>query len=193
MTQAKTRREAPASRGEARTSREGSSADTRAPMNEPTPPFKPQQQRSPGSEAALKPVPRYEAPRYRAADKLAGQVALITGGDSGIGRAVAVLFAREGADVAISYLPEEQSDAEVTRDAVTACGRRCELLPGDLSDAAFCRTLVDQTVAKFERLDILVSNAAHQRSKTLDELDDEEMQYTFDTNILAYMRLARPR
>ena len=189
-------REPPSSRAETRPTADAQATprgavETRAPLKQPTPPFKSQQQQPPGAESELQPVPRYEAPRYRPADKLAGQVALITGGDSGIGRAVAVLFAREGADVAISYLPEEQSDAEATRDAVVACGRRCELLPGDLSDAAFCETLIEQTMTKFERLDILVSNAAHQRSKSIDELDDKELQYTFDTNILAYMRLAR--
>jgi NAD(P)-dependent dehydrogenase (short-subunit alcohol dehydrogenase family) len=193
MTQSRNSQgESPASRGETRTRDEATPrGDTRAPLKEPTPPYKPQHQQAPGVESELQPAPRYEAPRYRPADKLAGQVALITGGDSGIGRAVAVLFAREGADVAISYLPEEQSDAEETRDAVLACGRRCELLPGDLSDAAFCETLVEQTVEKFQRLDVLVSNAAHQKRKTLEELDDTEMRYTFETNILAYMRLAR--
>jgi NAD(P)-dependent dehydrogenase (short-subunit alcohol dehydrogenase family) len=160
-------------------------------LKEPTPPFKEQQQQPPGREFDLQPAPRYTAPRYRAANKLAGLVALITGGDSGIGRAVAVLFAREGADVAISYLPEEQSDAEETRRAVAACGRRCELLPGDLRDPQFCESLIEQTVAKFKRLDLLVSNAAQQRSKTLDQLDDSELEATFETNIFAYMRLAR--
>jgi hypothetical protein len=144
----------------------------RAPLKEPVPPFKEQQQQPPGRESELQPAPRYTAPRYRAADKLKGLAALITGGDSGIGRAVAVLFAREGADVAISYLPEEQADAEETRRAVEECGRRCELLPGDLRDARFCDALVEQTVAKFRRLDVLVSNAAQQRSKSLDQLDD---------------------
>jgi NAD(P)-dependent dehydrogenase (short-subunit alcohol dehydrogenase family) len=163
----------------------------RAPLKEPVPPFKEQQQQPPGRESELQPAPRYTAPRYRAADKLKGLAALITGGDSGIGRAVAVLFAREGADVAISYLPEEQADAEETRRAVEECGRRCELLPGDLRDARFCDALVEQTVAKFKRLDVLVSNAAQQRSKSLDQLDDSELEATFETNIFAYMRLAR--
>jgi NAD(P)-dependent dehydrogenase (short-subunit alcohol dehydrogenase family) len=117
---------------------------------------------------------------------------LITGGDSGIGRAVAVLFAREGADVAINYLPQEQSDAEETRDAVEAEGRHCVLMPGDLTNAEFCRSLVDRAVDELGKLDILVSNAAHQNRKdTLAELTDEEMATTFETNVYACIRLAR--
>jgi NAD(P)-dependent dehydrogenase (short-subunit alcohol dehydrogenase family) len=116
---------------------------------------------------------------------------LITGGDSGIGRAVAVLYAREGADVAIVYLPEEQSDAEDTRAIVEAEGRVCELIPGDLVDAAFCDEVVERTVGAFGRLDILVSNAAQQSSKKLEDLRDDDLERTFQTNIFAYIRLAR--
>jgi NAD(P)-dependent dehydrogenase (short-subunit alcohol dehydrogenase family) len=129
--------------------------------------------------------------RYRAAGKLQGQVALITGGDSGIGRAVAILYAREGADVAINYLPDEQSDAEDTRAIVEAEGRACELIPGDLTDAVFCDEVIERTVGAFGRLDILVSNAAQQSSKKLEELQDDDLERTFQTNIFAYMRLAR--
>ena len=119
-------------------------------------------------------------------------MALITGGDSGIGRAVAVIYAREGADVAIAYLPEEQSDAEETRRHVQAAGRRCELLPGDLTDAAYCDALVEKTVATFGQLDILVSNAAHQnRKQTLEEITDEEFDRTFKINVYACFRLCR--
>jgi len=161
-------------------------------QNEPKPPFPKQHQEQPGLESKLSPRPRYEAEDYRAAGKLAGKAALITGGDSGIGRAVAVLFAREGADVAIGYLPQEQSDAEETKRAVEAEGRQCVLLPGDLTDAAFCDRIVEDTVAKLGKLDILVSNAAHQtRKNSLDELTDEELDTTFKTNIYAYIRLAR--
>jgi NAD(P)-dependent dehydrogenase (short-subunit alcohol dehydrogenase family) len=165
--------------------------ETSAPLKEPKPPFKKQQQQPPGLESALDPAPRFEAPRYKAAGKLKGQVALITGGDSGIGRAVAALYAREGANVAIVYLPEEQSDAAETRAIVEAEGRICELIPGDLADAAFCDEVVERTVGAFGRLDILVSNAAQQSSKKLEDLQDDDLERTFQTNIFAYMRLSR--
>lgn len=163
-----------------------------AVLEEPKPPFKPQHQQAPGKESEIDPQPRYQAARYKPAGKLQGLAALITGGDSGIGRAVAVLYAREGADVCISYLPDEQEDAEQTRRAVEEAGRRCVLVPGDLADANYCNQLVERTVKELGRLDILVSNAAQQsRKATLDELDDADMERTFDVNILAYMRLAR--
>ena len=170
---------------------EAQDTETSAPVKQPRPPFKKQRQQPPGLESELDPAPRFEAPRYRAAGKLEGQVALITGGDSGIGRAVATLYAREGADIAIVYLPEEQSDAEDTRASVEAEGRVCELIPGDLVDAVFCDEVIERTVGAFGRLDILVSNAAQQSSKKLEELQDEDMERTFQTNIFAYMRLAR--
>jgi NAD(P)-dependent dehydrogenase (short-subunit alcohol dehydrogenase family) len=160
--------------------------------SEPKPPFPKQHQRGSGRESKLTPRPEYRAPEYRAAGKLADRIALITGGDSGIGRAVAALYAREGADVAISYLPEEQQDAEETRDAVAAQGRRCLLLPADLTTVEACESVVEKTVQEYGRLDILVSNAAHQnRKKSLDEVTDEEFDRTFKTNIYAYFRLAR--
>ena len=165
--------------------------ETSAPLKEPKPPFKKQQQQPPGLESALDPAPRFEAPRYKAAGKLKGQIALITGGDSGIGRAVATLYAREGANVAIVYLPEEQSDAEDTRAIVEAEGRICELIPGDLADPAFCDEVVERTVGAFGRLDILVSNAAQQSSKKLEDLKDEDLERTFQVNVFAYVRLAR--
>jgi NAD(P)-dependent dehydrogenase (short-subunit alcohol dehydrogenase family) len=163
-----------------------------ATLDEPKPPFPKQHQDKPGLESELDPKPRYEAPTYKACGKLEGKAALVTGGDSGIGRAVAVLYAREGADVAIAYLPEEQSDAEQTRDAIEKEGRRCLLLPGDLADADYCDRIVGDTVRHFGKLDILVSNAAHQnRKESLEELTDEEMERTFETNVYAYVRLAR--
>lgn len=159
---------------------------------EPRSPMPPQHQEGVGLESKLTPRPRYEAPLYKPAGKLEGQVALVTGGDSGIGRAVAVIYAREGADVAINYLPEEQSDAEETRRRIVAEGRRCELVPGDLADAAVCDELVEETVKRFGKIDILVSNAAHQNRKpSLDDVTDEELDLTFRTNIYAYFRLAR--
>jgi NAD(P)-dependent dehydrogenase (short-subunit alcohol dehydrogenase family) len=161
-------------------------------QGEPKPPFPKQKQSGVGLESELDPRPRYQAAQYKPAGKLEGKCALITGGDSGIGRAVAVIYAREGADVAISYLPEEQSDAEETLRAVEAEGRRCVLLPGDLSEPKFADTLIDETVNELGKLDILVSNAAHQNRKdSLDELTDEELETTFDVNILAYIRLCR--
>jgi NAD(P)-dependent dehydrogenase (short-subunit alcohol dehydrogenase family) len=163
-----------------------------APVEEPRPPFPEQHQDSPGLESKLKPAPRYQAEAYKPAGKLKGKVALITGGDSGIGRAVAIMYAREGAAVAINYLAEEQPDAEKTRAEVEARGGECLLIPGDLTDKGVCRKLVEDTVKHFGELDILVSNAAHQRRKqSLEELTDEELEYTFDTNVFAYVRLAR--
>jgi len=159
---------------------------------EPTPPFPKQHQQAPGLESKLSPRPRYEASSYKPAGKLEGKVALVTGGDSGIGRAVAVLYAREGADVAINYLPAEQSDADETKAAIEREGRRCLLLPGDLTEASLCEDLVDQTVSELGKLDILVSNAAHQNRKDeLADLTDEELDTTFRTNVYAYIRLAR--
>jgi NAD(P)-dependent dehydrogenase (short-subunit alcohol dehydrogenase family) len=167
-------------------------SDKTAQPQEPRLPFPVQHQDSPGSESELQPRPRFEADEYKPAGKLLDKAALITGGDSGIGRAVAVIFAREGAAVAINYLAQEQSDAEATKAAIEEQGGTCVLLPGDLTDRKFCGTLVEQTVRKLGRLDILVSNAAHQmRKDDLDELTDEELEYTFDTNMFAYVRLAR--
>src|SRR4029079_16851268 len=133
--------------------------------SEPKPRCAEQHQPPPGLEAELNPRPRYEARRYRAAGRLEGKVALITGGDSGIGRAVAVLYAREGADVAICYLPEEERDAEETARAIKAEGRRCLRLPGDLTSVTACEDAVEKTVSKMGGLDILVSNAAYQQRK----------------------------
>jgi len=117
---------------------------------------------------------------------------LITGGDLGIGRAVALLYAREGADVAISYLPQEQTDAEETRRAVEGEGRRCLMLPGDLTEEGMCDHIVQRTVDELGKLDILVSNAAHQsRKKSLEEVTDEEFDRTFRTNVYSYFKLSR--
>ena len=161
-------------------------------MAEPKPPFPPQHQTAPGLESKVKPRPRYEAEAYKAAGKLKGKTALITGGDSGIGRAVALLYAREGARVAITYLPEEQSDADETRRIVEAAGAQCLLLCGDLTDPKFCSDAVEATVRGLGGLDILVSNAAQQsRKETLDELTDADLDRTFRTNVYAYFRLAR--
>jgi len=165
---------------------------TDSPMREPMPPFPEQHQEGVGLEKNLDPRPRYQAENYRAAGKLDGKVALITGGDSGIGRAVAVLFAREGASVAISYLPEEQPDADETKKAIEAAGAKCIAIPGDLTDARFCDDLVEQTVRQLGKLDILVANAAHQnRKESLEDVTDQEFDETFKTNIYSYFRLSR--
>lgn len=159
---------------------------------EPKVPFPRQHQAQPGLESKLKPLPRWEASRYRAAGKLEGKVALITGGDSGIGRAVAFLYAREGADVAINFLPEEQTDAAEVRRSIEALGRRCLLLPGDLTRANVCTQIVEKTVRELGQLDILVSNAAHQsRKESIEKVTDEEFDRTYKTNIYAYFRLCK--
>ncbi len=143
-------------------------------------------------ESKLRPQPRWQATRYRPAGKLEDKVALITGGDSGIGRAVAFLYAREGADVAIAYLPQEQSDAEAVKRSVEAVGRSCLLLPADLSREAACREIVEKTVKHFGKLDVLVSNAAYQgRNDSLEEVTTEEFDHTFKTNIYAYFHLVK--
>lgn len=161
-------------------------------QSEPKPPYPEQHYRAPGLESKLKPLPRWQAPRYRAAGKLEDKVALITGGDSGIGRAVAFLFAREGADVAIAFLPSEKSDAEEVRRSVEALGRKCLLLPGDLSRSPACADAVAKTVKHFGKLDILVPNAAYQNRKpTLEAVSDEEFDLTFRTNIYAYFWLVK--
>ncbi|GEB51315.1 short-chain dehydrogenase [Streptomyces cacaoi] len=166
--------------------------DTAVPQidAEPVPPFEKQKQDPPGLESEMSPRPRYLAERYRPADKLAGKVALITGGDSGIGRAVALLYAREGADVALVYLPYEQSDAEEARAAVEEQGRRCLLLPGDLQDEDFCRDAVERTVRELGGLNILVNNAAYLNSKmALDQLTSADWDRTFKTNVYSCFHL----
>lgn len=161
-------------------------------QQEPKSPLPPQHQPRPGIEAKMEPRPRYEAPLYKGSEKLKDKVALITGGDSGIGRAVAVLYAREGADVAIVYLEEEQQDAEETKQAVENEGRECLLIPGDVTELSFCRRAVAQTARKFGKLDILVNNAAFQkRQEGLEQLSEEQFEKTFRTNIFGYFYMAK--
>lgn len=151
-----------------------------------------QHQPRPGIEDEMEPRPQFAAPDYKGAEKLKDKVALITGGDSGIGRSVAVLYAREGADVAIVYLPEEQKDAEETAKFVANEGRKCLLIAGDVKDAAFCADAVGKAVSELGKLDILVNNAAYQHhQKSLEEISDEQLEQTFRTNIFGYFYLAR--
>jgi NAD(P)-dependent dehydrogenase (short-subunit alcohol dehydrogenase family) len=151
-----------------------------------------QHQRKPGIEAKLVPRPRYQAPRYKGADKLSDKVALITGADSGIGRAVAVLFAREGADVAFTYLPVEKSDAKETARAIKEEGREALAIAGDITEPDFCDDAVASVIEKFGQLDILVNNAAYQQHrKGLEEITDEQLDRTFKTNIYGYFRMTK--
>ncbi|MDX6577734.1 MAG: hypothetical protein QOE96_3687 [Blastocatellia bacterium] len=161
-------------------------------IKEPKSPMPAQHQEKPGLESKVTPRPRYQARHYKGAEKLLDKVALITGGDSGIGRAVAVLFAREGADVAIVYLPEEQSDAEETQRAIEKEERRALLVPGDVRHAEFCNRAVATTVAEFGQLDLLVNNAAFQQhQESLTDISDEQWDTTFKTNIYGYFYMAR--
>ena len=150
------------------------------------------QQPSPGLVAQMKTKPDHGEESYVGKGLLKGKVALITGGDSGIGKAVAIAYAREGADVAISYLAVEQADAENTRVWVEKAGQRCVLLPGDIRDRDHCVALVERTVAELGGLDILVNNAAAQTmNEDLDSIDDDEMQNAFAANVFAMLRLAK--
>ena len=158
---------------------------------QPVNPVPAQHLSKPGNEAAMALRPRFEAPGYRGSGKLKGMAALITGGDSGIGRAVAVLYAREGADVAIVYL-EEDADAGETRRHVEAEGARCVLIRGDVRDPAFCRQAVGRTLEAFGKLDILVNNAAFQlHADAIEDITDERLDLTLQTNVAGYFQMAR--
>lgn len=165
--------------------------ERREPAAEPKPPFPKQHLEGTGSEAELRPRPRYDASQYRPANKLKGKVALITGGDSGIGRAVAVIYAREGADVAISYFSHD-GDAAETKAAVEKEGGRCLVLKGDVADPDFCEQCAERVMSELGRLDILVSNAAVQtRVPDLAGLSDEQIERTFQVNVFGYLRMVR--
>ena len=152
----------------------------------------PQRQSQPGIEQEMTPQPDAANRRHEGTGKLAGKVALISGGDSGIGRAVAVLFAREGADVAIGHLAEEETDASETVKLVEAEGRRCLALPGDIGDESFCQQAVERTVRELGRLDVLVNNAAEQHTTaSIAEISAEQLERTFRTNIFAMFFLAK--
>jgi NAD(P)-dependent dehydrogenase (short-subunit alcohol dehydrogenase family) len=151
----------------------------------------PQQQEVPGVQSKMTPVPDCGEESYQGSGKLTGKIAVITGGDSGIGRAVAIAYAREGADVLISYLSED-SDAKDTADYVEKAGRRAVLVKGDIADPQHCRDIIQTAVDELGGIDILVSNAAYQMThETLEEISDDEWDYTFDTNIGAMFRLCK--
>src|SRR5687768_2703185 len=154
--------------------------------------IRPPQTQSPPAEASqMLPKPRAQDPRHKGSGKLAGRVALITGGDSGIGRAVAVAFAKEGADVAVSYLSEHKDAAETQR-LVKSHGRKCLLIPGDIGYESHCLKIVEQTVEEFGRLDVLVNNAAEQHPKqSIEEIDREQLERTFQTNIYSYFFMTK--
>jgi NAD(P)-dependent dehydrogenase (short-subunit alcohol dehydrogenase family) len=157
----------------------------------PVPPLPAQHLKKPGLEADLELEPMYDAPHYKGSEKLCDMVALITGGDSGIGRAVAVLFAREGADVAVAYL-DEHEDAEQTKRAVEKEGRRCILLPGDVADPKYCKAAVAKTVKAFGKLDILVNNAAFQEHvNKFEDLTEAHFDRTIKTNLYGYFHMAQ--
>jgi NAD(P)-dependent dehydrogenase (short-subunit alcohol dehydrogenase family) len=151
----------------------------------------PQEQPEPGKEGLMNPRPEFRGEDYKAAGKLQGKVAIITGGDSGIGRSVAVLFAREGADVAILYLDQDQ-DANETRRVVESHGRQCLTFAGDVADRDVCRKVVDETLAKFGRLDILVNNAAEQHpQKSFEDISQEQWEKTFRTNVFGMFQMTQ--
>ena len=151
----------------------------------------PQEQPEPGKEGLMNPRPEYRGEDYKAAGKLEGKVAIITGGDSGIGRSVAVLYAREGADVAILYLDQHQ-DAEETRTVVEQYGRRCLTFAGDVADRDVCRKVIDETLAAFGKLDILVNNAAEQHpQESLEDISEEQWEKTFRTNIFGIFQMTK--
>ena len=155
-------------------------------MNQP-----PQQQEVPGTQGAMTPTPDCGESSYRGSGKLTGKAAVITGGDSGIGRAVAIAFAREGADVLLSYL-DEDADAQATAALVREAGQKAVVVSGDVSKAAHCREVIDRAVAEFGRVDVLVSNAAFQMSRdSLSDIPDDEWDYTLATNLSAFFHLSK--
>jgi NAD(P)-dependent dehydrogenase (short-subunit alcohol dehydrogenase family) len=157
----------------------------------PKPPFRNQPQPMPGSSAKMDPQPDYGEQSYRGSGRLTGKKAIITGADSGIGRAVALAYAREGADVLVSYL-NEHDDAKETERLVTEAGRQCVLMPGDISNADHCRAIVSRAVQAFSQIDVLVNNAAHQATfKSIEDITDDEWDLTFRTNIHAMFYLTK--
>ncbi|ACM38685.1 SDR family oxidoreductase [Agrobacterium vitis] len=160
-------------------------------IDKPTPPFSKQQQSIPGLTRDMDPVPDHGETTYKGSGRLAGKKAVITGADSGIGRAVALAYAREGADVLISYLSEHE-DAEETKRLVEEAGRKAVLVAGDLQKADHCRLIIDKAVAELGGIDILVNNAAHQKTfEQIEDISDEEWELTFRVNIHAMFYLTK--
>jgi len=169
----------------------GSSPVQAGHKNLPTPPLPKQHLKKPGHEAEMELKPQFMAPNYKGSGKLTDMVAVITGGDSGIGRAVAVLYAREGADIALFYL-NETDDARETKRFIEAEGRRCLLVPGDVKDAEFCQNAVENVIEQFGQIDILVNNAAFQEhADKLEDLTEERFDETMKTNVYGYFHMAK--
>jgi NAD(P)-dependent dehydrogenase (short-subunit alcohol dehydrogenase family) len=151
----------------------------------------PQSQNMPGEEAKMRPEPQSEDPNYKASNKLKGKIALITGADSGIGKAVAIAYAKEGADIVISYLCEHE-DAEKTKVRIEQLGRRCLLIPGDIGNSQHCKDIIQKTLDQFGKIDILVNNAAEQhQTSSLEEISDEQLERVFRTNIFSIFYLTK--
>lgn len=168
-----------------------SEAAVQTGVDQPAPPMSSQHLAKPGIEAQMEQRPRFMAEGYKGSGKLDGKVAIVTGGDSGIGRAVAVLFAREGADVAVMYLNEHE-DAEETKRCIEAEGRRCITIAGDVKDADYCKQAVDSVVKEFGQLDVLVNNAAFQEhAMSITDITEERFAETMHTNIFGYFHMAK--
>ncbi|HEX8368867.1 MAG TPA: SDR family oxidoreductase [Pyrinomonadaceae bacterium] len=159
---------------------------------EPQPPFPEQPQTPPGLESEMQPAPDFGEQSYKGTGRLQDKAAIITGGDSGIGRAVALAFAREGADVLISYLSEEEEDAQKTRRVVEEAGRRCVTMPGDIREESHCREIINRAMDEFGKIDVLINNAAFQMShEGIGEISTEEFDRTFRTNVYAMFYLCK--
>src|SRR5688572_7701664 len=181
-----------AEKNESREEQAATATETGQSGARPKSPLPKQKQRRPGIEKKMEPRPQYNPPKYKGSGKLKNLAAIITGGDSGIGRAVAVLYAREGADVAILHLRSEKVDARETVKAVESEGRKCLAIAGDVKDPKFCQHAVAKAFKEFGRLDILVNNAAFQKhQKSIEDITDEQLDETFRTNIFGYFYMAK--
>ncbi|GGF98432.1 SDR family oxidoreductase [Paenibacillus abyssi] len=163
-----------------------SKSNSKQPINPPQ-----HQNKQPGLESKMHPLPEFESPSYRPGGKLAGKTIIVTGGDSGIGRAASIAFSKEGADVVIAYL-DEHEDAELTKQKIEQAGRKCMLIAGDIGDEAFCRKIVKDTIDIFGKVDVLVNNAAEQHpQQKLEDITSEQLAKTFQTNVFAMFYLTK--